>query len=77
MNREIKLDQTGKILSGKSKGWFLRVEETDKNSGNFLILVSKDSKFSRYAEGYDYWAENFDELQEIFKETSWIVSWKI
>jgi hypothetical protein len=76
MNGKIKFNQTGVIISGKYEGLFLRIEETDENSGNFSILVSKDCEFSKYAEGYDYWAENFIVVQEILKETGWDVLWE-
>jgi len=75
MSNSIKYNVTGEIVSGKSKGWFLRIEETVKGSGSYLILVSKDREFSKYAEGYDYWAENSSEVQGFFKDTKWAVEW--
>lgn len=75
MNNVIKYGLTGEIVSGRSKGWFLRIEETEKGSGSYLILVSKDREFSKYVEGYDYWAENSMEVQDYFDDIKWIVRW--
>ena len=75
MSNTIKFGVGGKIVSGKSIGWFLRVEETEEGSGSYLIIVSKDRDFSKYAEGYDYWAESLDEVQGFFKDFKWVVEW--
>lgn len=75
MNKTIKYGVPGKIVSGKSKGWFLRIEETEEGSESYLIIVSKDQNFSKYAEGYDCWAENSDELKGFFEDIKWVVEW--
>lgn len=76
MNKdELKIDVIGKIVEGKAQNWFLLIKEDFEDSGGYLILISKDPNMSKYAEGYDYWAEDKDTLMEIFKEAKWNIQW--
>jgi|694.fasta_scaffold139181_2 hypothetical protein len=71
---EIKVGVVGKILEGYSIGWFLLIKDKEK-SGGYLILISKDPNMSKYAEGYDYWAEDKEKLINMIREFKWKVKW--
>jgi hypothetical protein len=72
---EVKIGVIGKIIEGDLLGWFLFIKEDFEESGGYLILISKDSSMSKYAEGYDYWAEDESTLIEMLKAFKWKIQW--
>jgi hypothetical protein len=68
---EIKIGIIGNIVEGDSCGWFLLIKEEFEDFGGYLILVSKDPNITKYAERYDYWAEDKSTLIDMFKDFKW------
>lgn len=75
MDNALKIGVIGRIESGDLLGWFVFIKDDSDDSGGFLILLSKDPKMSKHAEGYDYWAEDKDTLVEMLKEFKWKIRW--
>ncbi len=69
----MKIGIVGKIIEGNPLGWYFIIQEEEL--GSYLILISKDSSISKFAEGYDYWAEDYNTLKEMFNEFNWKVKW--
>ena len=75
MTKEIiKINVIGKILEGDNESWYVLVQEDFKNTGGYLILISKDPDFAS-TEGCDYWVEKFCNLRGFFEESKWKVHW--
>ena len=72
---EIKIGVVGKIIGGDLCGWYFLVKEDFEESGGYLILISKDPSISKYADGYDYWAENKNSLLNMFTAFNWNIQW--
>jgi hypothetical protein len=70
----IKINVIGKILKGDNLNWFIRIQDDAEHTGGYLILISKDPKFTS-ADGCDYWVENYENLIGFFKESNWKISW--
>ncbi len=76
MNEDIiKLNITGTIRKGESKDWFLRVQEDFGSSDSYLILIFNHKDINKASEVYDYWAEDFSTVEQIFKESNWQIDW--
>ena len=73
MNK-IPIDKIGVIESGDYKDWQVKVERCDSKSENFLVLISQDFQ-DLSSEGYDDWVEDFEGLNQYFKESKWFISW--
>lgn len=72
---EMKIGIIGKIIEGNLCGWFFIIKEDFEESGGYLILISKDSNISKYAEGYDYWAEDKSTLIAMLTAFKWKIQW--
>ncbi len=48
----MKIGVMGKIVEGGNKEFYVLVKEDFDESGGYLILISKDPKFEKGAEGY-------------------------
>ena len=68
--KEIPIGVNGRILSGKYKGWYIKV--TPEGKGGHLILYKKG--ISDTSEGYDDWVPRED-LEKYFKETQLEIEW--
>ncbi|MDE3046665.1 MAG: hypothetical protein KGJ02_08525 [Verrucomicrobiota bacterium] len=76
MNKKaLKIGVTGKILKGDHAGWFVFIEDDFKNSGGYLILIFNHHDKHQSTEGFDYWAEDKNSLDEIYKEADWEIQW--
>lgn len=64
-----------RLLEGKYKNWFIFVEDDYKNTHGYLILLFNHPNRLKSSQGYDYWAEDKNTVQEIFKEAKWKVQW--
>lgn len=73
MNK-IPIGKIGVIESGDYKDWQVKVERCDSKSENFLVLISQDFQ-DLSSEGYDDWVEDFEGLNQYFKESKWFISW--
>ena len=72
---EMKIGVIGKIIEGNLCGWFVLIKEDFEESGGYLILISKDPNMSKYAEGYDYWAEDKSTLLDMLAAFKWKIQW--
>lgn len=72
---EMKIGVIGKIIEGNPCGWYLEIKEDFEDSGGYLILISKDSNLSKFAEGYDYWAKDKNTAIEMVKNFNWKIKW--
>ena len=71
MNDEIKIETQGRILQGEDAGWGIFIEDLHEGESSYLILVTSPD----HLDGYDGWVENFECLQEYFREANWKVEW--
>ena len=69
----ILIGTVGKILSGDSAGWYVKVLDDSHDSSGFLILTSIESDFST---GFDNWVENKEKLECFFAESGWQIEWQ-
>ncbi|CCB91777.1 putative uncharacterized protein [Waddlia chondrophila 2032/99] len=72
----IKINRIGLIKEGLDKGWYVRILDDFENSGGYLIVIfnSLDSRNKKF-QTFDSWVENFEDLCEYFKESSWDIQW--
>ena len=75
--RKIKINQPGKILSGKNAGWYIYVQPlgVDESNTDYLILAISSLDEPSPSGFYDIWIENFEELEFYFKESKWTIEW--
>ncbi len=69
----ILLNKIGYISSGDMKSFYLKIVHDTEKTGGYYILFSRDfSDF--YAEGYDEWYLNLEELTDRFNDfnVEWI-----
>lgn len=66
-----RIGKLGRIRSGEHAGFFVRVQDDSKSTGGYLILLWRESP----AEGYDYWVENLNELDQFLAESGWDIKW--
>jgi hypothetical protein len=70
----IEIGKIGKISAGDNKGWQLKVINDEKNTGGYLVVISRD--FSNpQAEAYDDWVDSLESLKQYFEESKWVVEW--
>lgn len=69
----IKIGKVGKIDSGDDAGSFIKVIDDAKQTGGFIILLSKSEKLENV---FDYWVENEQSLKVFFEESNWLISWR-
>ena len=67
------LNKIGYISSGDMKSFYLKIVHDIENTGGYYILFSKDFN-NLYAEGYDEWYLNLEELTGRFNDfnVEWI-----
>ena len=53
---KIKIGEKGVINEGDMKGWYIRVDDDYKNTGEFLIIYNSSPDMSSGV-GYDDWVE--------------------
>ena len=71
---KIKIGEKGLINEGDMKGWYIRVDDDYKNTGEFLIIYNSSPDMSSGL-GYDNWGENEASLKDFFEEISWTINW--
>ena len=64
----------GKILEGKLKDWYVFIQDDAENTGGYLILLNATLN-PEDRRGFDDWVENFQSLENYFKETRWKIQW--
>ena len=74
MSTQIPINRIGIIETGIHKGWQVKVELQSSDSEECLILISTNFDDPQ-SEGYDDWVENFDSLEQYFRESKWLVTW--
>jgi hypothetical protein len=70
----IKIGKIGRIDSGQYAGYEIKIVNDRKNTGGFLILVSRSFEFSTN-EGFDDWVEDEEGLSSYFRENALEISW--
>lgn len=70
----VKIATYGQILEGALKDWYVFVQDDAENTGGYLILLSISLDLAN-PQGFDIWAENFQDVCEIFKEKNLKVHW--
>lgn len=68
----IKIDTIGKIVTGEDAGCWLRIEDDARNTGGYLIHISRDPDF---IDSHDCWVKDKSDLDRFFKECAWKVEW--
>lgn len=68
----IKLDTVGRILTGRDKGGYVKVQFDSKVG--FYIFQSNSSRFNT-PETYDGWAEDEESLNLFFQQCGWKIDW--
>jgi hypothetical protein len=71
---EIFLNKIGKIIHGKQKNWFVKIEDDTKRSGGYYVLMCKTFSFDN--EVFDDWLENYEDLKQYFSEKKWEIEWQ-
>ena len=72
MNKKIKIESVGKIISGDDTGCWIMIEDGSENTGGYLIHQSDTPDF---IEGCDDWVENYKALEGYFHESQWEIDW--
>ncbi len=71
---ELKIETFGKVLEGEMKGWYIFVQDDNKNTGGYLILYST-SLDPAISKGFDDWVEDYKSLKQYFEEAKLRVQW--
>jgi hypothetical protein len=61
----------GTVKNGKHVGFTVRIDNDQKNTGGYLILL--ENEYS--TEGFDYWVKTEKDLEQFFYESEWIIEW--
>lgn len=65
----IPINTKGTIRSGKYEGWSVFIQDDSENTCGYLILIERGS------DGYDYWVEDLESLQQFLQESGWEIEW--
>lgn len=71
---DLRIESYGQILEGELKDWYIFIQDDTENTGGYLILFST-SLDPTDSKGFDAWLENFQDLQESFREKKWKIRW--
>ena len=71
---KILIGKTGLINEGDMKGWYVRIDDDDENTGGFLIIYNSSPDMLSGL-GYDDWVENKSSLQDFFEAGSLKIDW--
>ncbi len=71
---DLRIESYGQILEGELKDWYIFIQDDAENTGGYLILFSA-SLDPTDSKGFDDWVENFQGLQEYFREKKWKIHW--
>lgn len=75
MKAIIKINEIGKIQQGNYLDWFVKViDDSTGETGGYYISIFKN--IDQKGEAYDDWLENFEDVEEYFKENNWIIDWE-
>ena len=72
--KKIRIGETGLILQGIRKGWYIHIENDTGNTGGFLILQFP-SLDANNKDGFNDWVETYEDLKAYFQKTSWEIKW--
>ncbi len=71
---DLRIESYGQILEGELKDWYIFIQDDAENTGGYLILFSASLDSTDF-KGFDVWVENFQDLQECFREKKWKIHW--
>jgi len=75
MKTIIKINEIGRIQQGNYLNWFVKViDDSNGETGGYYISIFKN--VDQKGEAYDDWLEKFEDVEEYFKEVSWIINWE-
>jgi hypothetical protein len=67
------IGQTGKIISGPNSGYSIEIQDDSKESGGYFIVGWQENP----KDGFDYWVEKREYLDEFFEEAGWKIEWTV
>ena len=70
---EARIGKIGKILSGDSEGFFVKVIDDTQDTGGYYVLLSDDSNFDTPGVGFDHWFETITVVKYYFSKLT--VEW--
>jgi len=71
---KILFGKIGKIIKGKHKNWFIKIEDDREGTGGYYVLICKTFFFDNNV--YDDWIENYEDLKQYFLEKKWEIEWQ-
>ena len=71
----IHIDRIGKVIEGDDVGTEIQVTQATDGTGAYYILMSDDFS-DPDTNKFDSWVESFEDVEEYFKESNWVIEWQ-
>jgi hypothetical protein len=82
VDKEIKINTVGRIVSGSDEGWFIMVEDDTAGTGGYYIFIANrpdvkgNSEIDDGGTGYDDWCIDLAEVAIRFDQYQWVIEWE-